>query len=416
MLNFINQAGSRLFYKESVLLDRFATFFHQERIPLEIVDTRGKRYFKKEHFTKYRLEIKDNRFFNALVLPDAFSLGEAYIRGYFDIIGNIRELYELMCQSMLLTDRKRSFLKRVAQAFINPLKQEKQNVEYHYNIPARFYKLFIGKTMGYTCGYYLNETTSMDCAQTEKMDIICRKLRLKTGDRLLDIGCGWGNFIIHAAKRYGIKTTGITLSREQKAYADQWIMDEGLKTRCRVRIMNYRQIKSLSFNKISCIGMSEHVGKKNMEQFFDTVFQCISPGGLFLQHTITTNEKKKKGYENSFLNKYMFPGGELLFQHKLAQYASGAGFELLSTENFRPHYVRTLHDWIRNMEQNREALLLLASEELFRIFHIFFIGSLVSFKNAEMSLMQNLFYKPGNKGCSIDYFTTPYAVHSDGIS
>jgi cyclopropane-fatty-acyl-phospholipid synthase len=240
------------------------------------------------------------------------------------------------------------------------------------------------------------------------MDIICKKLRLKQGENLLDIGCGWGNFLIYAAKNYGVKATGITLSQEQKKYADKWIKNQGLANQCKVKIFNYRDLGEKLYDKISCIGMSEHVGEKNMPDFFKKAYDCLVPDGLFLQHTITTNEKRKKGYENSFLDKYMFPGGELLQNHELIGHAFSSGFELMSSENFRVHYVKTLKDWLDNMELRKDEILGIVSEFVYRIYYIFFIGSLVSFKNQEISLFQNLFYKKMEKNNKIDYFSTPY--------
>ncbi len=400
--------SSILSVKDKFILNKFIQIFKKEEIPIEIIDTTGQKYRAGHQTIKFKLHIKDNRFFKSLVSPDALSLGEAFIKGYFDIYGNFIELYDLARSKLLNTDRRIPFLKLFKNIFMSGRKREKENIEYHYDVSSKFYKLFLGKTLGYTCGYYIDEKTTMDEAQLTKMDIICRKLRLKNDEKLLDIGCGWGNFLIYAAKNYGVKATGITLSKEQKRYADQWIKENGLEDRCRVMIFNYRDLGGTLYDKISCIGMSEHVGKKNMPGFFNITYQSLVPDGLFLQHTITTNEKRKKGYENSFLDKYMFPGGELLFNHNLINQAFESGFELISSENFRVHYVKTLKDWINNMESKKEEILHTVSELVYRIYYIFFIASLVAFKNQEISLFQNLFYKKKENNNKIDFFLTPY--------
>lgn len=395
--------------KESFFLKKFISILNEVNIGLEIIDTSGRQYRTDQAQITHQLVVNDSKFINALLSPNAFTLGEAYIKGYFDISGSIKDLYEKVCSKILETDQRKSLVSFFTRFFSNIRQKEKENVEYHYNMPSEFYRTFLGKTMGYTCGYYTHNNASMDDAQNEKMDVICRKLRLEEDEELLDIGCGWGNFAVYAAKHYDVKVTGITLSSEQKKYADEWARQEGLSDRIRIKIMNYRDLGSQMFHKISCIGMSEHVGKDSMSTFFRKVYESLKTGGLFMQHTITTNVARKKGYENTFLNKYMFPGGELMFEHNLVDLATSQGFELLNAENFRPHYARTLDDWIHRMEKHRDRLLKIVNENVYRIYHVFFIGSLVSFQTKEISLFQNLFYKTDSKNCTENTFITPYS-------
>ncbi|MEN8211923.1 MAG: class I SAM-dependent methyltransferase [Thermodesulfobacteriota bacterium] len=402
--------------KESFFLKKFIQTLNQEMIPLEVVDTNGNTYSTAQQNIKHKILIKDQKFFKALISPDALSLGEAYIKGYFDISGSIKELYELCCARLLKTDRKKSIVEFCSKFLVKPRQREKENIEYHYDAPSEFYRIFLGKTMGYTCGYYVDQMATMDDAQNEKMDIICRKLRLKKGEKLLDIGCGWGNFAVYAAKYYQVHVTGITLSLEQKEYADKLIEKEGLSHKIDIKILNYRDLGSEKFDKISCIGMSEHVGKSNMLSFFKIVHKSLKKGGLFMQHTITTNTKRKRGYENSFLDKYMFPGGELIFEHDLVNLASSSGFELLNAENFRTHYIKTLNDWIVRMEKQKEKLLKVVSDNVYRIYHIFFIGSLISFKDKEIALFQNLFYKNRVKNSDTDLFLSLYSKNETRIT
>ncbi len=403
---------------EGVFLKKFIKTLKQEMIPIEIVDYNGKKYATAQGDIQHRLLIKDPKFFDALISPDAFSLGEAYVKGYFDVSGSIRELYEMVCKKLLNTDQPKSLKTRVSKFFAKA--REKENIEYHYDVPSDFYRLFLGETMGYTCGYYFGKDATMSEAQNEKMDIICRKLRLKKGEHLLDIGCGWGNFAVYAAKYYQVRVVGITLSSEQKEYADQWIHREGLGDQVHIEILNYRDLGHEQFDKISCVGMSEHVGRSNMKLFYKTVYNSLKEDGFFLQHTITTNTKRNKGYKNSFLDTFMFPGGELMFQQELIESAAGSGFELLNAENFRVHYVKTLADWIFRMETHKDKLIKIVSENVYRIYHVFFIGSMVSFKQKEIALFQNLFYKSKSNAVKSDesilnYFSTPFSKSGSNI-
>jgi len=268
--------------KESFFLKKFIQTLNKEMVPLEIIDINGNKYSTALQDIKHKILIKDRKFFKALISPDAFSLGEAYVKGYFDISGSIKELYELVCGKLLNINQRKKGLTFFPNFFMKTREKEKENIEYHYNVPSDFYRLFLGETMGYTCGYYTSENETMNNAQIEKMDIICRKLRLKKGEKLLDIGCGWGKFAVYAAKHYKVRVTGITLSSEQKEYAETQIKDKGLSQQINIKILNYRDLGSEEFDKISCVGMSEHVGKANMLNFFkikkaDFLCSILSP-------------------------------------------------------------------------------------------------------------------------------------------
>lgn len=405
--------------KEQVFFQKFIQTLKQERIPLEIVAPGGEVYASLPGDVQHRLVIRDTRFFKALIHPNAFSLGQAYVKGYFDVSGSIRDLYEMAWEKLLHASQPRNLKSWLSRLFVNIREQERENIEFHYDVPCNFYRLFLGETMGYTCGYYPDKETTLSQAQNEKMEIICRKLRLQPGEHLLDIGCGWGNFAVHAALHYQVRVTGITLSSEQKAYADQWIQTMGLGDLVCIKILNYRDLGREEFDKIACIGMSEHVGQAHMKGFYRTLYHCLKQEGLFLQHTITTQVRRKKGEFNSFLDTFMFPGGELLQEQELIHMAAGSGFELIQAENFRPHYIRTLADWISRMEVFREKLLQVVSEQIYRVYHVFFIGSLISFRQKEIALFQNLFYKSSpvsskpdespSHEAAMDYFLTPFA-------
>ena len=285
-------------------------------------------------------------------------------------------------------------------------------IHYHYDVGNSFYKLWLDQRMVYSCAYFRSAEDSLDTAQEAKLDLICRKLRLKPGDRLLDIGCGWGGLIMHAAQHYGVDATGITLSENQATLAKERIQEAGLAGRCRVAIRDYRTLNDGdNYDKISSIGMVEHVGASHLPVYFASAFRALKPGGLFMNHGIVSLSEprprslserifRKFWRADAFIDTYVFPDGKLTAAHDVIAAAEGAGFEVRDVESLREHYALTLRHWVRSLEEKCLQATELVGEHHFRIWRLYMAASANAFTNAAINIIQTLLAKPDTHGRS----------------
>jgi cyclopropane-fatty-acyl-phospholipid synthase len=285
-------------------------------------------------------------------------------------------------------------------------------IHYHYDVGNDFYKLWLDRRMVYSCAYFRSAEDSLDAAQEAKLDLVCRKLRLKPGERLLDIGCGWGGLIMYAAEHYGVDATGITLSENQAALARERIEQAALGDRCRVAIRDYRTLNAGDgYDKISSIGMIEHVGLTHLPVYFASVFRALNPGGLFMNHGIVSlseprprplREKifRKFWRADAFIDTYVFPDGKLTAAHEVIAAAEGAGFEVRDVESLREHYAMTLRHWVRSLEEKSADATALVGTHHFRIWRLYMAASANAFAKANINIIQTLLAKPDQHGKS----------------
>ena len=269
---------------------------------------------------------------------------------------------------------------------------DKKAISYHYDVSNDFFRLFLGGEMVYSCAYFRPGEEDIDQAQENKLDYICRKLRLKPGEKFLDIGCGWGGLIAYAAKHYQVDATGITISQKQYNYAREKIKREGLAGLCRVELKDYRELKGeKAFDKIASIGMFEHVGLKNLSMYFKNIRKLLKENGLFLNHGIT-QEKKDSGKSagTKFINKYIFPQGELTSIGQVLRVMEEVGFEALDIESLRPHYAKTLRLWTLNLQSEKENAIKLAGERIYRTWVIYMAGCSYGFEKGNINVYQTL--------------------------
>ncbi|MEJ2118229.1 MAG: cyclopropane-fatty-acyl-phospholipid synthase [Alphaproteobacteria bacterium] len=270
-------------------------------------------------------------------------------------------------------------------------------VQFHYDIGNDFYRLFLDPEMQYSCAYFSDWAASLESAQRDKMDIICRKLRLREGERFLDIGCGWGGLICHAAEHYGVHAHGVTLSDEQAAGTRERIAARGLESRVTVEIKDYAALTG-EYDKIASVGMYEHIGIANIPCYLGTVRRLLTPDGLFLNHAISRRSKKKrtrfaKRPEQRALDKYIFPGGELDdIGHTLAAMEQ-AGFEVHDVEAWRRHYAQTTRIWCERLTARREEAVALVGEEKYRIWVAYLAGCSLAFQRGSARIFQTLVSK-----------------------
>jgi len=345
------------------------------------------------------------------------SLGEAYLGDDFDVEGDMEAAVEF--GDLLLSDSTQGCFKKLLAAkrllqlpartpvsgTAMPrranLRDEQHSPErdraaigFHYDISNAFFNLWLDSSKVYSCAYFPNEADDLETAQNHKLDTVCRKLGLKPGDRLMDIGCGWGGLILHAAAAYGVEATGITLSTRQAEYVQERLRPLGLENRVEVRLQDYRDAADgKQYDAVVSVGMVEHVGRTNLPLYFRSVDRLLKPGGLFLNHGIATGVVPIPQRGDSFMDHYVFPDGDLLPIAEMNSLAETAGFELRDVENLREHYVLTLRHWVRRLEANHEEALKFVSEPIYRTWRLYMAGSAHRFKTGRLAVYQSLFAK-----------------------
>jgi cyclopropane-fatty-acyl-phospholipid synthase len=267
-------------------------------------------------------------------------------------------------------------------------------IGFHYDQPLAFYQSFLDARMVYSCGYWDDGVTTLEDAQVAKIDYTLRKVRLQPGERLLDIGCGWGALIVRAAERFGAHAHGITLSRSQYDEARRRIAAAGLTDRVTVELLDYRALRGRTFDKVVSVGMVEHVGRERLGTYFRAAYDALRDGGLFLNHGIAQQSRDGKGYRvGGFMARYVFPDGGLIGIDAALRAAEGAGFEIRDVENLREHYAQTVRAWYANLEARRDAAIAATDERTFRIWRIYLAGSARNFWRGQMGLFQTLLAK-----------------------
>ena len=272
-------------------------------------------------------------------------------------------------------------------------------IAFHYDVSNEFYRLWLDDERVYSCAYFTSPDESLDQAQRNKLEHICRKLRLQSGERLLDIGCGWGALVCWAARHHGVRAHGITLSRQQLEYAQQRICTEGLQDLVTVELRDYRDVAGEGvFDKVASVGMFEHVGLANLPTYLATVHRLLRPGGLFMNHGITHDEEGwNKSVTTEFINRYVFPDGELDCVSNIQLGMERAGFEIHDVEGLRPHYALTLRHWVQRLEAHRDAALREVDEPTYRVWRLYMAACALDFEAGTTGIYQILASKP-NRG------------------
>lgn len=289
-----------------------------------------------------------------------------------------------------------------------------RQVQHHYDVSDEFYALWLDPRRVYSCAYFRSPELSLAQAQEAKLEHICKKLRLRAGERLLDIGAGWGALLLWAAEHHGVHATGITLSRNQHAHVNRLIEARGLAGRVQMHLMDYRALpEDQPFDKIASVGMFEHVGRARLATYFAKIRQLLRPGGLLLNHGITaggTRNAQLGAGIGDFIDRYIFPGGELMHVSHVLKVMAEQGLEGLDTENLRPHYARTLWGWSDGLEAHLDQARALTGDRTVRAYRLYLAGSAMAFERGWMSLHQMLAARPSGviedgsmRGAQSDY-------------
>jgi cyclopropane-fatty-acyl-phospholipid synthase len=359
--------------------------------------------------------------------PVELSLGEAFIYGDFEIEGDIFSVFSLMddfAARSFSTGELVSILREWLalpssggtrlegrgparlRGAIHSLQRDRAAIQYHYDVGNDFYSLWLDRYLQYSCGYFPTGTEDLDTAQERKLEHICRKLRLRAGERLLDIGCGWGGLANYAARHYGVDVLGVTLSKNQRTYADEHIARAGLGELVTVELMDYRDLGDESFDKIVSVGMFEHVGRSHLPEYFAQVYRLLKPGGLFLNHGISQRagiDAEQQGFIQqrilglgTFQQKYIFPDGELTPVSQVNVLAEQAGFEVRDLENLREHYALTLRQWVKHLMEHRDEAIQVSDEVTYRTWRLYMSASAYGFESGSINVNQTLLSKMVN--------------------
>jgi len=355
--------------------------------------------------------------------PDAFA--EAYLRGDIEIDGDVGEAVDagqsLDLRRLRPTDLRRLIrfgfelrrgtpspppLTRVARLTgrRHSRARDLAAIRFHYDVGEDFYRLWLDRRLTYSCAYFdtvVDPAAHLDAAQEAKLELICRKLRLGPGQRLLDIGCGWGSLIIYAAERFGVDCVGVTLSDRQASEANSRAEEAGLGARVRAEVRDYRDLGSLgTFDAVASVGMFEHVGAANLTTYFGAAMGALAPGGLFLNHGIATAERSRpRGGDlrrnSRFGDRYVFPDGELVpVERAIAVARDGVGFDVIDVQLLRPHYALTLRAWVERLERSWDAAVAAAGSEVARTWRLYMSGARVRFERGELDVAQLLLARP----------------------
>jgi len=350
----------------------------------------------------------------ALTPPLDLAAGRAFGAGLLEVDGDLESAVDALFvarNAMGPFDLFRlvRLLRRLPKATPPPLREAKLRgrmhsrsrdraaIGFHYDQPIAFYRSFLDREMIYSCAYWDEGIETLDAAQSAKIEYTLRKLRLTPGERLLDIGCGWGALVVHAA-RQGAQALGITLSRLQYEEAGRRIAEAGLTDRARVELRDYRELRGEEFDKIVSIGMFEHVGRARFGDYFRAAYAALRAGGLFLNHAIADQSGGRGERGGGFLGRFIFPDGEVVDVPASLKAAEAAGFEVRDVENLREHYTKTVRAWLANLDRNCNDAIAAAGERSYQLWRLYLAGSAQGFNTGRIGVHQSLLAKPDSAG------------------
>jgi len=348
--------------------------------------------------------------------PKGLTLAEAYLFDDYDLEGDIETWWQfanhLRERYWSIADRVRFFrnLRRLPRSLPNGRVEEdpaarfngaehspardRQSIQHHYDVSNEFYSLWLDRRCVYTCAYFPTQDASLDVAQESKLDYVCRKLRLRPGDRLLDLGCGWGALAIHAAERYGATVLGATLSDEQVRLGRQRVEEAGLTGRVDIELLDYRHVPGEAvFDKVVSVGLLEHVGDAQFPAYLAAAWRLLKPGGVLLSHGIALNTDRKMPKPPTFASKYVFPNGELIRLSRNLEHCENAGFEVRDVESLREHYHLTCRHWLRRLEARADEARAMVGEATYRVWRLYLAISALGFRVGWFNLYQTLLVK-----------------------
>ncbi len=390
-------------------------------LPLAFVAFDGSRAGPSDAMCTIR--VNDARALNYVATaPSDLGMARAYVAGYLDVEGDMFTVLMMLAGehigSLTWSDRLR-VLQGLGPGILKPippppqetrpglwwglrhsLQRDSKAISHHYDVSNRFYEWLLGPSMAYTCAVYPDEGSTLEEAQEEKVDLVCRKLGLQPGQRLLDVGCGWGTMVVHAAANYGVEVLGVTLSRQQAEWGQKRIAQLGLSDRAEIRHDDYRNVSESGFDAVSSIGLTEHIGARNLNSYVTFLASKVRPQGLFLNHCITRPVSSAPARTGGFINRYVFPDGELEAVGTIVSAIQDHGFEVRHEENFREHYARTCAAWGANLDAHWDEAVAEVGEATARVWRLYLAGSRLGFTQRRIELHQVLAVRTDEHGGS----------------
>ncbi|QNB10555.1 class I SAM-dependent methyltransferase [Paraburkholderia tropica] len=379
---------------------------NKANLPARLVLWSGQQYdFGNFAAPQVTLKVNSAAALPLLLEPSLDNLGEAYVKGKIDIEGKLADIINISYSLARNTVTSASKLARVRRYFTHSKTTDKRAIQYHYDVSNDFYKLWLDENMVYSCAYFENGDEDLATAQLKKIDHILTKIQLQPDQTLLDIGCGWGALVLRAAQKFGARCVGVTLSQNQFDLATQRVKDAGLQDRIEIRLQDYRDVTG-QFDRITSVGMFEHVGRKNLPGYFTKVRELLADDGVAMNHGITSSDAESGETAlggGEFIDRYVFPDGELPHIGLALEAAQRGGLEAVDVESLRRHYAHTLDLWADNFEARAQEAKQLVDDEKFRIWRVYLAGCAYAFEHDDVSIYQIVCRKAGRSATTLPW-------------
>jgi cyclopropane-fatty-acyl-phospholipid synthase len=394
---FIKNTESEIMFFEKKLEQWAERIRRHSALPLRVELWNGRQFSFSREKPKVIVHVPDQSALSYLFVPSLSNLGRAYVESQIEVEGEPHAIISVGNALASMTLKPIGKFARMVYSRRHNKKIDQKAVKYHYDVSNEFYKLWLDKNMVYSCAYFETGEEDLETAQNKKIDHILNKIQLRSGDTLLDIGCGWGALLIRAAQQYGVRCTGVTISENQAKLAKKLVFEAGLANKVNILLQDYRDVKG-RFDRITSVGMFEHVGIDQLTRYFSTIQSLLVDDGIALNHGITTTDSQNGGAPfggGEFIEKYVFPHGELPHISSVLNAMQKGGLEVFDVENLRRHYAKTCAVWSDNFEKNPIEIKRLAGEKKYRIWRLYLAGCAYAFNQDWISLYQVVCFKSG---------------------